>query len=237
MPVCGVVAAFFGVVFGAPTLRLRALSRHFVTLGFGEIVAIVARNTPYLTNGAIGLNGAAPPRLFGYSFGVASSPYYYLGLLMIGVLVFVSLRLPEFAGGAVPCMAIARMRSRPAPWPSTGPSEAARLCDRAAFGGMTGAFYVAKLQTATPDMFMFPVVVMILSWSCWAAWQRLWRGPGRHHPPAVAILVSSRPLTGWSHMLGRALGSAWLQRVDLVQSIELIFGIILVSICSSAARA
>jgi len=56
--------------------------------------------TPYLTNGAIGLNGAAPPRLFGYSFGVASSPYYYLGLLMIGVLVFVSLAAAEFAGGA-----------------------------------------------------------------------------------------------------------------------------------------
>ena len=32
----------------------------------------------------------------------------------------------------------------------------------AAFGGMTGAFYVAKLQTATPEMFGFPVSVMIL---------------------------------------------------------------------------
>src|SRR6476646_3091745 len=93
MPICGVVAAFFGVVFGAPTLRLRGDYLAIVTLGFGEIVPIVARNTPYLTNGAIGLNGAAPPRLFGHSFGVASSPYYYLGLLMIGALVFVSLRL------------------------------------------------------------------------------------------------------------------------------------------------
>ena len=32
----------------------------------------------------------------------------------------------------------------------------------AAFGGMTGVFYVAKLQTATPEMFGFPVSVMIL---------------------------------------------------------------------------
>ena len=74
MPICGVVAAFFGVLFGAPTLRLRGDYLAIVTLGFGEIVPIVARNTPYLTNGAIGLNGAAPPRLFGYSFGVASEP-------------------------------------------------------------------------------------------------------------------------------------------------------------------
>ena len=65
MPICGVVAAFFGVMFGAPTLRLRGDYLAIVTLGFGEIVPIVARNTPYLTNGAIGLNGAAPPRLFG----------------------------------------------------------------------------------------------------------------------------------------------------------------------------
>ena len=32
----------------------------------------------------------------------------------------------------------------------------------AAFAGMTGTFYVAKLQTATPEMFSFPVSVMIL---------------------------------------------------------------------------
>src|SRR6478672_2882627 len=92
LPVSAIIAAFFGVLFGAPTLRLKGDYLAIVTLGFGEIVPIVARNTPYLTNGAIGLNGAAPPRLFGYSFGVASSPYYYLGLLMIGLLVFVSLR-------------------------------------------------------------------------------------------------------------------------------------------------
>src|SRR5450432_1226610 len=95
MPACGVVAAFFGVIFGAPTLRLRGDYLAIVTLGFGEIVPIVARNTPYLTNGAIGLNGAAPPRLFGYSFGVDSEPFYYLGLLMIIFLIFVSSRLKD----------------------------------------------------------------------------------------------------------------------------------------------
>ena len=77
---CGVVAAVFGVLFGAPTLRLRGDYLAIVTLGFGEIVPIVARNWPELTNGANGLNGVAAPRLFGYSFGVDSDPFYYLGL-------------------------------------------------------------------------------------------------------------------------------------------------------------
>jgi branched-chain amino acid transport system permease protein len=35
-------------------------------------------------------------------------------------------------------------------------------------------------------------------------------------------------LTGWAHALGGLLGNAWLQRVDFVESIELIFGIVLV---------
>src|SRR5215472_16245393 len=162
LPVSAAVAAFFGVVFGAPTLRLRGDYLAIVTLGFGEIVPIVARNTPYLTNGAIGLNGAAPPRLFGYSFGVESNPYYYLGLLMVGVMMFVSFRLQnsrvgrawmairedEIAAGA---MGINRTHLK-----------LLAFAIGAALGGMTGAFYVAKLQTATPDMFMFPVSVMIL---------------------------------------------------------------------------
>src|SRR5215475_15773112 len=93
LPIAALVAAFFGVLFGAPTLRLKGDYLAIVTLGFGEIVPIVARNTPYLTNGAIGLNGAAPPRLFGYNFGVESAPYYYLGLAMVFAMVFVSLRL------------------------------------------------------------------------------------------------------------------------------------------------
>src|SRR5215472_12422233 len=93
LPVSAVVAAFFGVLFGAPTLRLKGDYLAIVTLGFGEIVPIVARNTPYLTNGAQGLNGALPPSIFGYSFSVQSLPFYYLGLALACLLVFVSLRL------------------------------------------------------------------------------------------------------------------------------------------------
>ena len=46
LPVSAAVAAFFGVLFGAPTLRLKGDYLAIVTLGFGEIVPIVARNTP-----------------------------------------------------------------------------------------------------------------------------------------------------------------------------------------------
>jgi len=229
MPICAVVAAFFGVLFGAPTLRLRGDYLAIVTLGFGETVPIVARNTPYLTNGAIGLNGAAPPRLFGYNFGVASEPFYYLGLLMIIFLIFVSLRLQnsrvgrawiairedEIAAGA---MGINRTNFK-----------LLAFGIGAAFGGMTGAFYVSKLQTATPDMFMFPVSVMLLV-------MIVLGGMGSVYGVVLAAIILQllqswflQDLTSWIHMLGHLVGSGWLQKVDLVQSIELIFGIILVT--------
>ncbi len=44
LPLAARVAAFCGMLFGAPTLRLRGDYLAIVTLGFGEIVPIVARN-------------------------------------------------------------------------------------------------------------------------------------------------------------------------------------------------
>ncbi len=229
MPVAAIVAAFFGVLFGWPTLRLRGDYLAIVTLGFGEIVPIVARNWPTVTNGAIGLNGVAPPRLFGYSFGVDSEPFYYLGLLMIAAMILISLRLQNSRIGrawmairedeiAASAMGISLVRLKLLAF-GVG----------AAFGGMTGAFYVSKLQTATPDMFMFPVSVMILV-------MIVLGGMGSVYGVVLAAIILQllqswflQDLTGWIHKLGSWVDIAWLQRVDLVQSIELIFGIILVT--------
>ena len=65
LPVSALIAAGFGVLFGAPTLRLRGDYLAIVTLGFGEIVPIVVRNVNSVTNGAAGLNGIQAPRLLG----------------------------------------------------------------------------------------------------------------------------------------------------------------------------
>ena len=77
LPTAALVSAFFGILFGAPTLRLR-----------GDYLAIV-------TNGAAGLNGVQAPRILGYNFGVDSTPYYYVGLVLIYALIFVSIRLRD----------------------------------------------------------------------------------------------------------------------------------------------
>jgi branched-chain amino acid transport system permease protein len=228
LPVSGLIAAFFGVLFGAPTLRLKGDYLAIVTLGFGEIVPIVARNTPSLTNGAAGLNGVATPNLFGYPFGVKSTPYYYLGLALIVLLIFVSARLKASRIGrawmairedeiAAEAMGIDRVRLK-----------LLAFGIGAAFAGMTGTFYVAKLQTATPEMFMFPVSVMLLVMIVFGGIGSI---PGVVLGALILQLLQSwflQDLTQWVHAFGAFAGVEFLQQVDLVQSIELIFGVILV---------
>jgi branched-chain amino acid transport system permease protein len=228
LPLAAGISAFFGVLFGFPTLRLRGDYLAIVTLGFGEIVPIVARNWSDLTNGAAGLNGVAAPQLFGWSFGVAAWPYYYVAIAMVALLIFISVRLrdsrigrawmaireDEIAAGA---MGINRTKFK-----------LLAFAIGAAFGGMTGVFYVAKLQTATPEMFGFPVSVMILVMIVFGGTGSVW---GVVVGAFFLQLLQSwwlQDLTGWLHALGRLIDNGWLQQIDLVPSIELIFGFILV---------
>jgi branched-chain amino acid transport system permease protein len=228
LPLSAAISAFFGIVFGAPTLRLRGDYLAIVTLGFGEIVPIVVRNWDSLTAGAAGLNGVAAPRLFGWSFGVSATPYYYVAIAMVAMLVFISIRLRDSRIGRA-WMAIREDET------AAGAMGVDRVKFKlmafaigAAFGGMTGVFYVAKLQTATPEMFGFPVSVMILVMVVFGGIGSVW---GVVLGSFILQLLQSwwlQDLTEWTHALGRLVGSSVLQKADFVQAIELIFGLILV---------
>jgi branched-chain amino acid transport system permease protein len=228
LPVSALIAAGFGLLFGTPTLRLRGDYLAIVTLGFGEIVPIVVRNVDSVTNGAAGLNGIQAPQIAGHSFGVAAWPYYYVGIAMVALLIFVSVRLRDSRIGrawmairddetAAMAMGVDRTRTKLLAF-ATG----------AAFAGATGTFYVAKLQTATPEMFGFPVSVMILV-------MVVLGGMGSVRGVVLgAVLLQLlqswflQDLSEWLHSLGVVVHSDWMQQIDLTQSIELIFGLILV---------
>ena len=228
LPVAAAIAAFFGVLFGAPTLRLKGDYLAIVTLGFGEIVPIVARNTPSVTNGAMGLNGVAAPRLFGFDFGVDATPYYYVGLALVAFLILTSQRLKDSRIGrawmairedeiAAAAMGVDRVRFK-----------LLAFAIGAAFAGATGTFYVAKLQTATPEMFMFPVSVMVLVMIVFGGIGSVW---GVVVGALLLQILQSwflEDLSQWLHALGRLVNIEWLQHVELASSIELIFGFILV---------
>jgi branched-chain amino acid transport system permease protein len=108
LPAGAVVAGMFGVLLGAPTLRLRGDYLAIVTLGFGEIIRIFLNNlnAPVnITNGPQGINLIDPIHigpialnqsltLFGVTFPNLYL-YYYLFLAATLLVIFVSLRLQD----------------------------------------------------------------------------------------------------------------------------------------------
>ena len=228
LAVGAIVCAIFGLLFGAPTLRLRGDYLAIVTLGFGEIVPVVARNWDGLTNGAQGLGGIRTPRFFGFDFGYSPYPYYFLGLALVAAAVWISIRLQESRVGRA-WMAI---REDELAAGAMGVNHVhyklLAFAMGAAVGGLGGTFYVAKLTTATPDMFTFPVSVMVLV-------MVVLGGLGSIRGVVMGALfvaflqsVILQDLTEYVHALGRVVGSPFLQRVELITSLELIFGLILV---------
>jgi branched-chain amino acid transport system permease protein len=228
LPMAAMVAAFFGVLFGAPTLRLRGDYLAIVTLGFGEIVPIVARNVDSVTNGAAGLNGVKAPSLFGHGFGVDATPYYYVGMALVALLIFVSIRLRDSRIGRAWMALREDETAASAMGVNLVSFKLLAFGIGAAFAGMTGVFFVAKLQTATPEMFGFPVSTMILVMVVFGGMGSVW---GVVLGAAILQLLQSwflKDFSGWINALGNAVGNDWLSRLDLVPSMELIFGIILV---------
>ncbi len=228
LAISAIICAIFGMLFGAPTLRLRGDYLAIVTLGFGEIVPVVARNWEGLTNGAQGLGGIRTPKLFGFDFGFSPYPYYFLGLGLVAVAVWISIRLQESRLGRA-WMAI---REDELAAGAMGVNHVhyklLAFAMGAAVGGLGGTFYVAKLTTATPDMFTFPVSVMVLV-------MVVLGGLGSIRGVVLAALflaflqsVILQELTEYVHALGRLVGNDFLQRVELITSLELIFGLILV---------
>ena len=94
-PLAVVAAMIAGVVLGAPTLRLRGDYLAIVTLGFGEMIQIIAVNLSSVTGGAVGVVGVPhfTIHLFGVhvTWGLDPLPYYYL------LLIFVVLAMAAFS--------------------------------------------------------------------------------------------------------------------------------------------
>jgi branched-chain amino acid transport system permease protein len=164
----GLVAAMVaGVVLGAPTLRLRGDYLAIVTLGFGEIVRIAARNFDSITVGPRGITSIPHPELhlFGlhYAFGLDPKPYYYLLLvlcaLMIGVIMrldrsrigraWVAIREDELAAAA---MGVPTVRMKL--WAfAIGASTA----------GVAGVVQASRVNFVSPDAFTLLTSIFILS--------------------------------------------------------------------------
>jgi branched-chain amino acid transport system permease protein len=163
LAVMAVVCAVFGMFFGAPTLRLRGDYLAIVTLGFGEIVPVVARNWDALTNGAQGLGGIQTPKLFGFDFGFSPYPYYFLGLGMVAAAVFVSMRLQESRVGRA-WMAIREDEiAAKAMGINTRNMKLLAFGMGATFGGVSGVMFASFQSFISPESFALQESIMIVA--------------------------------------------------------------------------
>ncbi len=162
--VAALVAALFGVLLGAPTLRLRGDYLAIVTLGFGEIVPIVFLELDYYTNGTNGIVGVRSPAFFGVNWSLFTpTPYYYLILALIAFSIFVNVRLRDSRLGR----AWIAIREDEIAAASSGvnlvSTKLFAFAMGAFFSGIAGAFHAAKLGQVSPDNFGFGDSVLYLS--------------------------------------------------------------------------
>jgi branched-chain amino acid transport system permease protein len=180
LPIAGIITAIGGILIGLPTLRLRGDYLAIVTLGFGEILPLVARNGDSLggfnlTNGTGGITPIDPPGFGNWLHHHLSLPanygalgttfdrdYFWTVLVLVLLTIFTSARLRDSRLGrawiairedeiAAAAMGIPLMRTKTWAY-ATG----------AFFGGVAGAFYASYNGSSNPDEFFFQISVLIL---------------------------------------------------------------------------
>src|SRR6266516_3859553 len=156
------IAALWGVLLGAPTLRLRGDYLAIVTLGFGEIVPIVFLELDKYTNGTNGIVGVYPPAFPGADW-TTSTPYFYLILALIVFTIFANFRLRDSRLGR----AWVAIREDEIAAASSGVNlvntKLFAFAAGAFFSGIAGAYHAAKLGSVSPDNFSFGDSVIYLA--------------------------------------------------------------------------
>jgi branched-chain amino acid transport system permease protein len=168
-----VVAALFGVLLGAPTLRLRGDYLAVVTLGFGEIVRIVINNLSGFTRGPNGISSIPDPGLGewnmqqGLSLGGLSVPgdavYLYLCLAVIVIVVTAIRRVNDSRIGRAWVAIREDEVAAAAMGINTTALKLLAFAAGAFFAGMGGSINAHLGTQVSPDSYTFEVSVLILA--------------------------------------------------------------------------
>jgi branched-chain amino acid transport system permease protein len=191
LPIAVLASTISGVLLGAPTLRVRGDYLAIVTLGFGEIIRLVAVNTEWLGERKGISNVARPPSVGGTEglfeiphlywgdgtvlidtqdttkvlvFGVLDQiPYYWLGLTVVIIMLFADYLIKNSRVGRA--------------WEATREDEdAAELMGVPTFrfkllafatgafiGGLAGALYASRQNFINPDSFLLLFSILFLA--------------------------------------------------------------------------
>jgi ABC-type branched-subunit amino acid transport system permease subunit len=221
------VAATFGILLGAPTLRLRGDYLAIVTLGFGEIVPIVFLNSDALTNGTNGIGGLLRPSLpvIGSFSAINPWPYYVTMLALVSVVMILCYRLVESRLGRA--------------WEAIREDELAAAANGintvtvkllafalgASTAGIAGVFNAAKLVTVSPDQFTFIVSFTVLSMVVLGGMGNFWGVA----VGAFVIYTINNVLLKTLNQFFDTTGVPILQDIDFIKLQFLLYGLALVA--------
>jgi branched-chain amino acid transport system permease protein len=200
IPLAAILAGLFGMLLGAPTLKLRGDYLAIVTLGFGEIIRVFLNNMDQpvnITNGPKGLTLIDPISVAGHSF---DKPLEFLGLNFQSVTLYYYVFLALVVFSVIICHRLENSRTGRA-WMAIREDEIAAkamgLNTRnlkllafgmgATFGGVSGALFAAFQGFISPESFSLMESVMIVAMVVLG---------GLGHLPGVilgAVLLSALP--------------------------------------------
>jgi branched-chain amino acid transport system permease protein len=167
------IAAIFGVLLGAPTLRLRGDYLAIVTLGFGEIVRLTINNLDPVTRGPNGISSIPDPVVGGWSIGdgftvggfeiSGNSVYFYLLLALIALTLAVIYRLNDSRIGRAWVAVREDEVAAAAMGINTTVIKLLAFGAGAFFAGMAGAVNAHLLTQVSPESYTFSFSVLILA--------------------------------------------------------------------------
>ncbi|MEA3156442.1 MAG: branched-chain amino acid transport system permease protein [Betaproteobacteria bacterium] len=175
LPIGALVAAFFGVLLGAPTLRLRGDYLAIVTLGFGEIVRIFLNNLnrPYnITNGPQGITLIDPLHIAGANLAKTQTvagvtipslhSYYFVFLVCALIAAFISVRLENSRIGRAWIAIREDELAAAAMGINTRNVKLLAFAMGATFGGVAGGLFASFQGFISPESFTLLDSIMVL---------------------------------------------------------------------------
>jgi branched-chain amino acid transport system permease protein len=161
LPVSGLAAAAFAAVVARPVIHLRGDYLLIVTIGMGEIVRIALVNdVGGLTGGANGIFGIARPSILGHRIRTPQE-FFFLIWAFVALTVFLFHRLEQSRFGR----ALNYLREDSVAAEGSGVDttryKLMAFVLGAAWAGMTGSLYAAKMTIISPESFSFWESVLV----------------------------------------------------------------------------
>jgi len=168
LPIAVATCLLAGLLLGAPTLRLRGDYLAIVTLGFHEIVRIVAVNADPVTNGPRGAVGIPHFKIdvpgFEYKWTLNSIPYWYLLLFFVVLIIVAFNRLENSRIGRAWTAIREDEVAAAANGVATVKYKLMAFMIGASTSGFAGVIYGSKIGFINPDNFPLLLSILVLAY-------------------------------------------------------------------------